>query len=102
MSGRPPRRGRRSRSTIRGQAASVSRVSSGGHGPGHGASSAGVARLSFVSGAGGVIEPHHAEKLVEWITKPSSSSSSSVTQATTSLPSNAAAKAAPFPQLLLP
>ncbi|PIO28459.1 hypothetical protein AB205_0150110, partial [Aquarana catesbeiana] len=35
----------------------------------------------------------HAEDLVEWITKPPSFSSSSVTQAQSSLPSNAAAKA---------
>ncbi|PIO37061.1 hypothetical protein AB205_0161950, partial [Aquarana catesbeiana] len=85
MSGRPPKRGRRSQATKRGQAASVSTVNSGGRG--HGASSAG----------GGVIEPQHTEELVEWITKPSSSSpssSSSVTQAQSSLPSNAAAKAA--------
>ncbi|PIO38882.1 hypothetical protein AB205_0137800, partial [Aquarana catesbeiana] len=50
--------------------------------------------LSFFSAAGHVIEPQHAEQLVEWITKPSSSSSSSVTQAQSSLPANAAAKAA--------
>ncbi|PIO23891.1 hypothetical protein AB205_0091390 [Aquarana catesbeiana] len=80
MSGRPPRRGRRSQATKRGQAASVSTVNSGGRG--HGSSSAGGrgARLSFFSAAGRVIEPEHAEELVEWITKPSSSSSSSVTQ----------------------
>ncbi|PIO16386.1 hypothetical protein AB205_0099950, partial [Aquarana catesbeiana] len=52
------------------------------------------ARLSFFSAAGRVIEPQHAEELVEWITKPSSSFSSSVTQAQSSLPSNAAGKAA--------
>ncbi|PIO31192.1 hypothetical protein AB205_0135330 [Aquarana catesbeiana] len=67
MSGRPPRRGRCSQATKRGQAVSVSTVNSGGRGH---------------------------EELVEWITKPSSSSSSSVTQAQSSLPSNAAAKAA--------
>ncbi|PIO29848.1 hypothetical protein AB205_0202960, partial [Aquarana catesbeiana] len=90
MSGRPPRRGRRLQATKRGQAASVSTINSGGRGPG--ASSAGGrgARLSFLSAAGRVIEPQHAEELVEWITKPSSSS---VTQAQSSLPSNAAAKA---------
>ncbi|PIO24314.1 hypothetical protein AB205_0208950, partial [Aquarana catesbeiana] len=49
------------------------------------------ARLSFFSASGHVIEPQHAEDLVEWITKPSSSS---VTKAQSSLPSNAAAKAA--------
>ncbi|PIO34626.1 hypothetical protein AB205_0033940, partial [Aquarana catesbeiana] len=82
MSGRPPRRGRRSQANKRGQAGSVSTVDSADHG--HGASSA----------PGHVIEPQHAEKLVEWITKPSSSSSSSVTQAQSSLPANAAAKVA--------
>ncbi|PIO33718.1 hypothetical protein AB205_0109420, partial [Aquarana catesbeiana] len=77
--------------TKRGQAASASTVNSGGRG--HGASSAGGhgARLSFFSAAGRVIEPQHAEELVEWITK---LSSSSVTQAQSSLPSSAAAKVA--------
>ncbi|PIO10982.1 hypothetical protein AB205_0140210 [Aquarana catesbeiana] len=82
MSGRPPRRGRRSQATKRGQAGSVSTVDSAG--PGH---------------AGRVIEPQHAEELVEWITKPSSSSSSSsssITQAQSSLPANTAAKVAYF------
>ncbi|PIO30265.1 hypothetical protein AB205_0171510 [Aquarana catesbeiana] len=83
MSRRPPRRGRRSRATKRGQAASVSTINSGHE-----------ARLSFFSVAGHVIEPEHAEELVEWIPKLSSSSSPSVTQAHSSLPSNAAAKAA--------
>ncbi|PIO15802.1 hypothetical protein AB205_0196600, partial [Aquarana catesbeiana] len=94
MSGRPPRRGRRSQATKRGQAASVSTVNSADRG--HGASSAGgrEARLSFFSAAGRVIEPEHTEELVEWITKPSSSSSSFVTQAQSSLPPNAAAKVA--------
>ncbi|PIO24498.1 hypothetical protein AB205_0221100, partial [Aquarana catesbeiana] len=94
MSGKPPRRGRRSQATKRGQAASVSTVNSGGHG--HGASSADGrgACMSFFAAAVCVIEPQHAEELVEWITKPSSSSSSSVTQAQSSLPSNAAAKVA--------
>ncbi|PIO40048.1 hypothetical protein AB205_0118050, partial [Aquarana catesbeiana] len=77
MSGRPPRRGRHSQATKRGQAGSVSTVDSAGRGH-----------------AGRVIEPQHAEELVEWITKPSSSSSSFVTQAQSSLPANAAAKAA--------
>ncbi|PIO26623.1 hypothetical protein AB205_0019450, partial [Aquarana catesbeiana] len=94
MSGRPPRRDRHSQATKRWQSASVSTVNSGGRG--HGASSAGGrgAHLSFFSAAGRVIEPQHAEELVEWITKPSSSPSSSVTQAQSSLPSNAAAKVA--------
>ncbi|PIO26448.1 hypothetical protein AB205_0016550, partial [Aquarana catesbeiana] len=94
MSGRPPRRGRRSQATKRGQAGSVSTVNHAGRG--HGASSAHGrgARLSFFSAAGRVIEPQHAEELVEWITKPSSSSLSSVTQAQSTLPANAAAKAA--------
>ncbi|PIO12455.1 hypothetical protein AB205_0124380 [Aquarana catesbeiana] len=93
MSRRPHRRGRRSQATKSGQAGSMSTVNSAGHG--HDASSAcgRGARLSFFSAAGRVIEPQHAEELVEWITKPSSSSSSSVTQAQSSLPANAAAKA---------
>ncbi|PIO35512.1 hypothetical protein AB205_0046020, partial [Aquarana catesbeiana] len=80
--------------TKRGQASSVSTVNSAGRG--HGASSAGGrgARLSFFSAAGRVIELEHAEELVELITKLSSSSSSSVTQAQSSLPSNADAKVA--------
>ncbi|PIO16248.1 hypothetical protein AB205_0186860, partial [Aquarana catesbeiana] len=94
MSGRPPRRGRRSQVTKREQAGSVSTVDSAGRG--HGASSARGrgARLSFFPAAGCVIEPQHAEELVEWITKPSSSSSSPVTQAQSSLPANAVAKMA--------
>ncbi|PIO14875.1 hypothetical protein AB205_0147060, partial [Aquarana catesbeiana] len=91
MSGRPPRKGRCSQATKRGQAGSVSTVNSAGRG--HGASSARGhgAHLSFFSAAGHVIESQHAKELVEWITKPSSSS---VTQAQSSLPANAAAKAA--------
>ncbi|PIO25995.1 hypothetical protein AB205_0214500, partial [Aquarana catesbeiana] len=94
MSGRPPRRGRRSQASKRGQAGSVPTVNSAGCG--HGASSAGGrgARLSFFPAAGRVIKLGHAEELVEWKTKLSSSSSSSVIQAQSSLPSNAAAKAA--------
>ncbi|PIO33739.1 hypothetical protein AB205_0110830, partial [Aquarana catesbeiana] len=94
MSRRTPRRGRRSQASKRRQVASVPTVNSGSHG--HGASSAGGrgVRLSFFASADRVIQPQHAEELVEWITKPSSSSSSSVTQAQSSLPSNAAAKAA--------
>ncbi|PIO28954.1 hypothetical protein AB205_0121580, partial [Aquarana catesbeiana] len=89
---RPPRRGRCSQATKRRQVVSVSTVNSCGHG----ASSAGGrgARLSFFSAAGCVIEPQHAEELVEWIMKLSSSSSSSVTQAQSGLPKNAAGKAA--------
>ncbi|PIO15062.1 hypothetical protein AB205_0087710, partial [Aquarana catesbeiana] len=50
--------------------------------------------VDMFSAAGRVIEPEHAEELVEWITKLSSSSSSSFTQAQSSLPSYSAAKAA--------
>ncbi|PIO15682.1 hypothetical protein AB205_0061850 [Aquarana catesbeiana] len=81
MSGRPPRRGRCSQATKRGQAGSVSTANSAGHG--HDASS-----------APGHVEPQHAEELVERMTKPSSSFSSSVTQAQGTLSANAAAKAA--------
>ncbi|PIO34552.1 hypothetical protein AB205_0056390, partial [Aquarana catesbeiana] len=81
MSGRPPWKGRCSQATKRRQAGSVSTANSAGRG--HGASS-----------APGRVEPQHAEELVKSITKPSSSSSSSVTQAKTSLDANAAAKAA--------
>ncbi|PIO29727.1 hypothetical protein AB205_0144920 [Aquarana catesbeiana] len=93
MSGRPTRRGKHSQATKRGQAGSVSTANIAGHG--HGASSARGCRahLSFFSAAGRV-EPQHAEELVEWMTKPFSSSSSSVTQAQSTLAANAAAKAA--------
>ncbi|PIO31653.1 hypothetical protein AB205_0085470, partial [Aquarana catesbeiana] len=93
MSGRPTRRGRCSQATKRGQAGSVSTANIAGHG--HGASSARCrgARLSFYS-APGHVEPQHAEELVEWMTKPSLSPSSSVTQAQSTLAANAAAKAA--------
>ncbi|PIO13116.1 hypothetical protein AB205_0156530 [Aquarana catesbeiana] len=77
MSRRPLRRGRHSQATKRGQAASVSTVVvvdmvhplqvAVGH------------ACSFFAAAGCVIEPQHAEELVEWIMKPSSSSSSSDT-----------------------
>ncbi|PIO25897.1 hypothetical protein AB205_0126830, partial [Aquarana catesbeiana] len=77
----PTRRGRRSQATKRGQAGSVSTANIAGQG--HGASSAPYR-----------VEPQHAEELVEWMTKPSSSSSSSVTQAQSTLAANAAAKAA--------
>ncbi|PIO40246.1 hypothetical protein AB205_0046920, partial [Aquarana catesbeiana] len=94
MSGKLPRRGGSSQATKRGQAASVSTFNSADRG--HRAFSAGDhgARLSFFSAAGHVIEPEHVEDLVEWITKLSSTSSSSVTQAQSSSPSNADAKAA--------
>ncbi|PIO14925.1 hypothetical protein AB205_0174790, partial [Aquarana catesbeiana] len=93
MSGRPTRRGRCSQATKSGQAGSVSTANIAGHG--HSASSARGcgARLSFFSAAGRV-EPQHAEELVEWMTKLSSSSSSSVTQAQSTLAANAAAKVA--------
>ncbi|PIO16625.1 hypothetical protein AB205_0193760, partial [Aquarana catesbeiana] len=81
MSGRPPRRGRRSQATKRGQAGSVSTANSAGCG--HDASS-----------APGRVEPQLAEELVEWMTKPSSSSSSSLTHAQRTLSANAAAKGA--------
>ncbi|PIO40084.1 hypothetical protein AB205_0067120, partial [Aquarana catesbeiana] len=70
MSRRPPRRGRHSQATKRGQAGSVSTVDSAGRG--HGASSAvgRGAHLSFFSAAGHVVEPEYAEELVDWITKP--------------------------------
>ncbi|PIO11987.1 hypothetical protein AB205_0008720 [Aquarana catesbeiana] len=67
MSRRPPRRGRRSQATKRGQAGSVSTVNSGRG-----------AHFSFFPAAGCVIKPEHAEELVEWIKKPSSSFSPSV------------------------
>ncbi|PIO12415.1 hypothetical protein AB205_0006430, partial [Aquarana catesbeiana] len=81
MSGRPTRRGRQSQANKRGQAGSVSRGSSAGRG--HGASSS----------APGRVEPQHAEDLVEWMTKLSSSSSSSLTQAQGTLSGKAAANA---------
>ncbi|PIN97904.1 hypothetical protein AB205_0125780, partial [Aquarana catesbeiana] len=72
--------------TKRGQSGSVSTVDSAGCG--HSASSAcdRGACLSFFSAAGRVIEPQHAEELVEWITKPSSSSSSSPPSCTEEFP----------------
>ncbi|PIO12694.1 hypothetical protein AB205_0099370, partial [Aquarana catesbeiana] len=72
MSGRPTRRGRCSQATKRGQAGSVSTANIAGH------------------GHAGRVEPQHAEELVEWMTKPSSSS---VTQTQSTLAANAAAKA---------
>ncbi|PIO25540.1 hypothetical protein AB205_0165460 [Aquarana catesbeiana] len=56
MSGRPTRRGRQSQANKRGQAGLVSRGNSAGH------------------GHAGRVELQHAEDLVEWMTKPSSSS----------------------------
>ena len=89
MSGRTTKRSRESR----GQAGSASRGNNAGGG--HGASSSARGRWacsSFFSGAGRV-EPQHADKLVEWMTKPSSSSSSSsLTQAQGTLSGKLAAK----------
>ncbi|PIO27938.1 hypothetical protein AB205_0044570 [Aquarana catesbeiana] len=82
MSARPRRRDRQSPANKRGQAGPVSRGNSAGRG--HGASSS----------APGRVEPQHAEDLVEWMTKPSSSSSSSLTQAQGTFSGKAAAKAA--------
>ncbi|PIO34484.1 hypothetical protein AB205_0104100, partial [Aquarana catesbeiana] len=82
MSGRPTRRGRQSQANKRRQVGSVSRGNSAGHGDG------------ASSSAPGRVEPQHAEDLVEWMTKPSSSSSSSLTQAQGTLSGKAAANAA--------
>uniref|UniRef100_A0A8C5LLE5 BED-type domain-containing protein n=1 Tax=Leptobrachium leishanense TaxID=445787 RepID=A0A8C5LLE5_9ANUR len=84
MSERPKRTGRRSHTQIRGQAASGRR--------GRGASSAG-ARLSFLTGAGRLKQQQHTEDLVDWLTRPSSSSESSASQACSALQSTSAAKA---------
>ncbi|PIO23387.1 hypothetical protein AB205_0122840, partial [Aquarana catesbeiana] len=75
MSGRPTRRSIHTQANKRGQAGSVSRGNSAGRG--HGASSS----------APGLVEPQHAEELVEWMTKPSSSS---LTQAQGTLSAKAA------------
>ncbi|PIO10666.1 hypothetical protein AB205_0010050, partial [Aquarana catesbeiana] len=94
MSGRPTRRGRQSQANKRGQAGSVSRGNSAGRGNGASSSARGRGtHLSFFSVAG-CIELQHAEDLVEWMTKPSSSSSSSLTQAQGTLSGKAAANAA--------
>ncbi|PIO13777.1 hypothetical protein AB205_0167380 [Aquarana catesbeiana] len=82
MSGRPTRRGRQSQANKRGQEGSVSRGNSAGRGDG------------ASSSAPGRIELQHAEDLVEWMTKPSSSFSSSLTQAQGTLSSKAAANVA--------
>ncbi|PIO10043.1 hypothetical protein AB205_0139800, partial [Aquarana catesbeiana] len=82
MSGRPTRRGRQSQANKRGQAGSVSRGKSAGHEDGASSSAPGRA------------EPQHAEDLVEWMTKPSSSSSSSLTHAQGTLSGKAAGNAA--------
>ncbi|PIO14804.1 hypothetical protein AB205_0146060, partial [Aquarana catesbeiana] len=79
MSGRPTRRGTQSQANKRGQAGSVSSA-----GRGDGASSS----------APGHVEPQHAEDLVSWLTKPSSSSSSSLTHAQGTLSGKAAANVA--------
>ncbi|PIO32867.1 hypothetical protein AB205_0107570, partial [Aquarana catesbeiana] len=82
MSGRPTRRGRQSQANKRGQAGSVSGGNSAGRVDG------------ASSSAPGRVEPQHAEDFVEWMTKPSSSSSSSLTQAQGTLSGKAAANAA--------
>ncbi|PIO29381.1 hypothetical protein AB205_0012740 [Aquarana catesbeiana] len=82
MSGRPTRRGRQPQANKRGKAGSVSRGNSAGHGN------------SASSSAPGRVEQQHVEDLVEWMTKPSSSSSSSLTQAQGTLSGKAAANAA--------
>ncbi|PIO24675.1 hypothetical protein AB205_0102450, partial [Aquarana catesbeiana] len=92
MSGRPTRSDRQSQAKKRGQAGPVSRGNSAGRGHSASARSRGT-RLSFFSAAGR-FEPKHAEDLVEWMTKPSSSSSSSLTLAQGTLSGKAAAKAA--------
>ncbi|PIO40969.1 hypothetical protein AB205_0065230, partial [Aquarana catesbeiana] len=82
MSGRPTRRGRQSQANKRGQADSVSRGKRAGRGDG------------ASSSAPGRVEPQHVEDLVEWMTKLSSSSSSSLTQAQGTLSGKEAANAA--------
>ncbi|PIO11155.1 hypothetical protein AB205_0077800, partial [Aquarana catesbeiana] len=79
MSGRPTRRSRQSQANKRGQAGSVSKGNSAGRGDG------------ASSSAPGRVEPQHAEDLVEWMTKPSSSS---LTQAQGTLSGKAAANSA--------
>uniref|UniRef100_A0A8C5LV92 BED-type domain-containing protein n=1 Tax=Leptobrachium leishanense TaxID=445787 RepID=A0A8C5LV92_9ANUR len=91
MSERTKRTGRRSQTPIRGQAAPVSGGCASGRG-GRGASSAG-ARLSFLTGAGRLKQQQHTEDLVDWLTRPSSSSESSASQASSALQSTSAAKA---------
>ncbi|PIO13519.1 hypothetical protein AB205_0221510, partial [Aquarana catesbeiana] len=94
MSGRPTRRGRQSQANKRGQAGSVSRGNSAGHRDGASSSACGRGTcLSFFSAAGNV-EPQHAEDLVEWMAKPSSSPSSYLTQAQGTLSGKAAANVA--------
>ncbi|PIO09523.1 hypothetical protein AB205_0113770, partial [Aquarana catesbeiana] len=82
MSGRPTRRGRQSQANKRGEAGTVSRGNSDGRGD------------SASSSAPGRVELQHAEDLVEWMTKPSSSSSSSLAQAQGTLSDKAAANTA--------
>uniref|UniRef100_A0A8C5MLY9 BED-type domain-containing protein n=1 Tax=Leptobrachium leishanense TaxID=445787 RepID=A0A8C5MLY9_9ANUR len=91
MSERTKRTGRRSQTQIRWQAANVSGGCASGRG-GRGASSAG-ARLSFLTGAGRLKQQQHTEDLVDWLTRPSSSSESSASQASSALQSTSAAKA---------
>uniref|UniRef100_A0A8C5PTF5 BED-type domain-containing protein n=1 Tax=Leptobrachium leishanense TaxID=445787 RepID=A0A8C5PTF5_9ANUR len=90
MSERPKRTGRRSQAQIRGPAASVSGGCASDR-RGRDASSAG-ARLSFLTGAGRLKQQQHTEDLVDWLTRPSSSSESSVSQACSALQSTSAAK----------
>ncbi|PIO28233.1 hypothetical protein AB205_0032600, partial [Aquarana catesbeiana] len=82
MSGRLTRRGRQSQANKREQAGSVSRGNSAGCGDG------------ASSSAPGHVEQQHVEDLVEWMTKPSSSSSSSLTEAQGTLSGKAAANVA--------
>uniref|UniRef100_A0A8C5Q2H0 BED-type domain-containing protein n=1 Tax=Leptobrachium leishanense TaxID=445787 RepID=A0A8C5Q2H0_9ANUR len=91
MSERTKRTGRCSQTQIRGQAAPVSGGCVSGRG-GRGASSAG-ARLSSLTGAGRLKQQQHTEDLVDWLTRPSSSSESSASQASSALQSTSAAKA---------
>uniref|UniRef100_A0A8C5PDV0 BED-type domain-containing protein n=1 Tax=Leptobrachium leishanense TaxID=445787 RepID=A0A8C5PDV0_9ANUR len=90
MSERTKRTGRRSKPQIRGQAAPVSGGCVSGRG-GRGASSAGAC-LSFITGAGRLKQQQqHTEDLVDWLTRPSSSSESSASQASSALQSTSAA-----------
>uniref|UniRef100_A0A8C5WFA9 Uncharacterized protein n=1 Tax=Leptobrachium leishanense TaxID=445787 RepID=A0A8C5WFA9_9ANUR len=86
-----PGTSRHSQTQIRGQAAPVSGGCASGRG-GRGASSAG-ARLSFLTDAGRLKQQQHTEDLVDWLTRPSSSSESSASQASSALQSTSAAKA---------
>ncbi|PIO16392.1 hypothetical protein AB205_0014280, partial [Aquarana catesbeiana] len=74
ISGRPTSRGRQSQANKRGQAGSVSRGNSAGRGDGASSSAHGHGTRLFFFSAAGHVEPQHAEHLVEWMTKSSSSS----------------------------